>query len=109
MEFSVTFNLQLLTFNYSMPPVLDKVKAETQTLNREVRERTLGFVTGGLSLVAGLAWNDAIKALIDYLFPLDKNGIAAKFIYAVLISLIVIVLSVYLVRWLKNEEQEIAK
>lgn len=68
-----------------------------------MRERTLGFITGGLGLVAGLAWNDAIKALIDYLFPLDKNGIAAKFIYAVLISVIVVVLSVYLVRWLKRE------
>ncbi|MDO8594821.1 MAG: DUF5654 family protein [bacterium] len=91
-----------------MPPVLDKFKQEGKALNKEVRERTLGFVTGGLGLVAGLAWNDAIKALIDYLFPLDKNGIAAKFIYAVVISLVVIILSVYLVRWLKKEEEKSA-
>ena len=70
----------------------------------EVREQTLGFITAGLGLVAGLAWNDAIKALIEYLFPLEKNGIPAKFLYAIVITLVVVFLSVYLVRWLKREE-----
>ena len=52
-----------------------KVKEEGKALKKEVRERTLGFITGGLGLVAGLAWNDAIKALIDYhvaLFNLQR-------------------------------------
>lgn len=89
-----------------MPPVLDKVKQETQALQAEVRERTLGFITAGLGLVAGLAWNDAIKALIDYLFPLDKNGLLAKFLYAIVITLVVVFLSIYLVRWLKKEEKQ---
>ena len=89
-----------------MPPVLDKVKQESQTLRAEVRERTLGFITAGLGLVAGLAWNDAIKALIEYLFPLDKNGLLAKFLYAVVITLVVVFLSVYLVRWLKKEDSK---
>ena len=70
----------------------------------EVREQTLGFITAGLGLVAGLAWNDAIKALIEYLFPLEKNGIPAKFLYAIVITLVVVFLSVYLVRWLNREE-----
>ena len=86
--------------------MLDKVKQEAKTLRAEVRERTLGFITAGLGLVAGLAWNDAIKALIDYLFPLDKNGLLAKFIYAIIITLVVVFLSVYLVRWLKKEERK---
>jgi len=88
-----------------MPPVLDKVKREGEALKREMRERTLGFVTGALGLVAGLAWNDAIKAAIEYLFPLEKDGISAKFIYAAVISLVVIVFSMYLARWLKGEEK----
>lgn len=89
-----------------MEPVFEKVKEEGKVLRREVRERTLGFITGGLGLVAGLAWNDAIKALIEYLFPLGKDSIPAKFIYAVLISIIVVALSVYLVRLLKTEEEK---
>ena len=89
-----------------MEPVFTKVKEEGKALRKEVRERTLGFITGGLGLVAGLAWNDAIKALIEYFFPLGKESIPAKFIYAVLISVIVVALSVYLVRLLKTEEEK---
>lgn len=88
-----------------MEPVFTKVKEEGKALQREVREQTLGFITGGLGLVAGLAWNDAIKVLIEYLFPLDKNGLLAKFIYAIVITLAVVFLSVYLIRWLKKEEK----
>ena len=83
-----------------------KVKEEGKNLRREMRERTVGFITGGLGLVAGLAWNDAIKALIEYLFPLGKDSIPAKFIYAAVISAVVIVLSVYLVRLLKEDEKK---
>lgn len=85
---------------------LTKVREEGKALREEVRERTLGFITAGLGLVAGLAWNDAIKALIDYLFPLDKNGLLAKFLYAIVITLVVVLLSVYLVRWLKKEDKQ---
>ncbi len=88
-----------------MEPVFEKVKEEGKALRKEVRERTLGFVTGGLGLVAGLAWNDAIKALIEYLFPLGKDSIPAKFIYAILVSVVVVALSVYLVRLLKTDDQ----
>ena len=90
-----------------MPPVdFQNITQEGKTLNKEMRERTLGFITGGLGLVAGLAWNDAIKALIEYLFPLGKDSIPAKFVYAILISVIVVALSVYLVRLLKTEDEK---
>ena len=82
-----------------------KVKEEGKALKKEVRERTLGFITGGLGLVAGLAWNDAIKALIEHLFPLGKESVSAKFIYAVLVSVIVVILSVYLVRLLRRGDE----
>ena len=92
--------------NGILPTNLDKVKEEGRTFQKEVRDRTLGFITAGLSLVVGLAWNDAIKALIEYLFPLDKDSIPAKFIYAVLLSVIVVVFSTYLVRLLQRRDQE---
>lgn len=83
---------------------LTKVREEGKTLQYEMRDRTVGFITGGLGLVAGLAWNDAIKALIEYLFPLDKDSLPAKFIYAAVISVVVVILSVYLVRLLHRDE-----
>jgi len=85
---------------------MDGLKKESSRLTREVKERTLTYFTAALGLVAGLAWNDAIRALIEHLFPLSKDTLLAKFIYAVLITLVVVVFTVYLVRILKREEKQ---
>jgi len=63
----------------------------------------------GLGLVAGLAWNDAIKALIEELFPVGRNSVLAKFIYAALITLIVVVVGAYLVRLFRKEDAVVEK
>ena len=71
-------------------------------LQVEIRERVLGYMVGAFGLVAGLAWNEAIQALIAYLFPLPENTLPAKFLYAAVISVIVVVVSVYLSRLLRK-------
>lgn len=76
---------------------IEKLKNDTQKLRKEVRSRTLGYIVGALGLIVGLAWNDAIKAFIEYWFPLGGNGIIAKFFYAAFITLIVIIVSYYLI------------
>lgn len=45
------------------------------------------LVIAGFSLVAALAWNDAIQALFNSVFG-DINQIWAKFIYAGVITLL---------------------
>jgi hypothetical protein len=45
-----------------------------------------------------LAWNEAIKALIEYLFPLGSNTLVAKFIYAFTITAFVVFLTSYLLK-----------
>ncbi len=89
-----------------MPPIRDRIKEESKILKKEFRGKIIGFITGALGLVAGLAWNDAIKALIEYLFPLGKDGIPAKFVYAAVISLLVVLLTVFLVRWSEREVEK---
>ena len=84
-----------------MPDIRGKfeiLKEESGELEREVRERTVGYIVGALGLVAGLAWNEAIKALIEYIFPQNADTLFPKFIYAVFITFVVVFLSVYLVR-----------
>lgn len=73
-------------------------------LNSEVRSRTLGYISAALGLVAGLAWNEAIIALIDSLFPLSKDTVGMKFIYAALVTIAVVVLVKYLTRIISREE-----
>lgn len=75
---------------------LDKIKTETQRIKAAVRTQTLSSVTSALGLVAGLAWNDAIKNFIEVLFPLAKNSLFAKFLYALIMTVIVATLIHYL-------------
>ena len=89
-----------------MSSIPDRIKEKPKLIRREFRDRMIGFITGALGLVAGFAWNDAVKALIEYIFPLGKDSISAKFIYAGIISLLVIFLTIFLVRWSEREEKK---
>ena len=67
-------------------------------LRAEIRERTLGYMLAAFGFVAGLAWNDAIQASIGYLYPLPENTLPAKFLYAIIISIVVVLISVSISR-----------
>ncbi|MEX1063999.1 MAG: DUF5654 family protein [Candidatus Paceibacterota bacterium] len=82
----------------------DHIKEEVSKVKKELRERTLGYMVAAFGLVAGLAWNDAIRGLIDTLFPKASNTIIAKFIYAAAITIVVILISHYLLRIFRKEE-----
>ncbi len=60
-------------------------------LRKEIRRQSFGYILAAFGFVAGLAWNDAIKALIDFVFPLGTQGLLAKFIYAVAVTILVII------------------
>lgn len=78
--------------------MLEKLKAEEQNLRRTFHERIISSIVAALGLVAGLAWNEAIKALIEFLFPFGKETLLPKFGYAVIMTLVVTVLIYYLAR-----------
>lgn len=82
----------------------EKVPSTTQKIRREVRIQTVTYILAALGLVAGLAWNEAIKGLIEYFFRTGENSLPAKFIYAILITLIVAIVSMYLIRY-KEEKK----
>lgn len=67
-------------------------------LQQEVRGKTFGYVNAALGLVAGLAWNEAIKALIEAVFPVARNTVLVKFVYAALVTIVVVVLIKYIDR-----------
>ncbi|OIO48798.1 MAG: hypothetical protein AUJ39_02100 [Parcubacteria group bacterium CG1_02_42_13] len=81
------------------------MKKEGEEIKKELQHRMTGYIVGALGLVAGLAWNDAIKALIEYLFPLAKNTLLAKFIYAILMTFIIGIVASYLIRFFDKKEE----
>ncbi len=77
---------------------MDTAQENKPSIKREIRIRTVGYIVGAFGLVAGLAWNDAIRSLIEHLFPVEVNSLWAKFIYAIIITLVVIFVSVWIGR-----------
>ena len=81
-------------------------KTKKKAIRAELREKTAGYIVTALGLVAGLAWNNAIGSFIKYFFPLDSTGLIAQVIYAVIITVIVVILSNWLLRILAPKEDE---
>lgn len=82
-----------------------ELKKDGKEIKKEIRQRTIGYIVAAFGLVAGLAWNDAVKTLIENLFPLGKGTLLAKFIYAISITLVLVVISVYLVRFSEKKSK----
>ena len=63
-----------------------------QSLRREIVQKMSELATAGFGLVAALAWNDAIQSLFREIFG-TQSAIWAKFAYAVLISVLVVLVT----------------
>ena len=83
---------------------IEKLRQEGKKIKREINKKTVTYIVTALGLVAGLAWNDAIKSLIEYFFPLAQNTLMAKFVYAVLMTIVLAIVAIYLTRIFIGEE-----
>ncbi|OGZ35117.1 MAG: hypothetical protein A3A94_00535 [Candidatus Portnoybacteria bacterium RIFCSPLOWO2_01_FULL_43_11] len=71
------------------------LKEELEKIKRETQEKIFTLILAGFGLVAALAWNDAIQSLFNFLFP-KTNGIIGKFAYAIIITIIVVLITLQL-------------
>ncbi len=63
-------------------------------LKLEILEHMATLATAGFSLVAALAWNSAIQDLFEKVNVFgEPDGIAVKFIYAALVTAIVVLVT----------------
>ncbi len=85
---------------------LDNLKKEPEGMKKQIKKQTIGYIAAAFGLVAGLAWNEAIKSLIEYLFPIGQNTLLAKFSYAALITAVVVIITLYLSNLLKDEKNQ---
>lgn len=85
---------------------MENLKERSAELKKEFQKKVIGYILAAFGLVAGLAWNEAIKALIEYFFPLSQNGLLAKFFYAILITLFVVLAAAYLSKFFTEEEKQ---
>ena len=80
----------------NMPEVVKKFKEEVEETKEAFKEKIVTLILGGFGLVAALAWNEAIKSLFEFLLPKKSSELIGKFIYALIVTLIVVIFSRYL-------------
>jgi hypothetical protein len=62
-----------------------------------IMETILGLITTAFAFVAGLAWNDAIQKLIES-FIGTGDALPSLFIYAIVVTVVAVIVTVLLAR-----------
>lgn len=75
-------------------------------VGKEVIKTVITLVTTAFGLVAGLAWNDAIQALIGQFFEAG-SALTGQIIYAVIVTVIAVIVTIVLARMAGNMGVEI--
>lgn len=83
-----------------------KIKEEQARIRKEIKEKTVGYILAAFSFVAGLAWNEAIKSLIEQIYPNQSNSVLLKLIYAIVVTVVIVLTTVYLVRLIEEKKPE---
>ncbi len=60
-------------------------------MKKQIVEKLTTLITAAFGLVAALAWNDTIKAIFGEVFPSPANNIVAMLIYAVVVTIVAVV------------------
>jgi hypothetical protein len=83
------------------------MKEQTKEVKSQVAGTISTLMTVAFGLIAALAWNNAIQAIILTLLP-KGNGIMGLLIYAIIITIIAVVVSIVVARALgKPPVQEV--
>ncbi len=85
---------------------LKDLKEDAEELTGQVRDKVATYILAGLGLVSALAWNDAIKAVIEELYPLEQDSLLAKLYYALIMTIIIVIASVIVIKISKKEDKQ---
>lgn len=70
-------------------------------IKKRFLKETVTLVIGGFSLVAALAWNDAIQSIFQNLIGGELSQMWAKIIYAIAVTLIAAIIVVQIGKYRK--------
>ncbi|MBI5221559.1 MAG: hypothetical protein HY979_02020 [Candidatus Magasanikbacteria bacterium] len=84
-------------------------KQEKADIKLQILESMSTLATAGFGLVAALAWNEAIKDLFSVIFPAPGGSVLAKFIYALFITILIVIVTMQIGRALNLAKKTIKK
>ncbi|MDH3312049.1 MAG: DUF5654 family protein [Nitrosopumilus sp.] len=79
-------------------------EAKEEPLKVIALDKIAALITAAFGLVAALAWNDAIKAIFKEIFG-TANAIVPMLIYAIVVTIAAVVLTVIVARAVANAKK----
>ena len=80
-----------------MEPAFKKASNKIQETKKQVYFQTATLINSAFALVAALAWNEAIKAILDAYVP-TGSALYSKVLYALVLTVIVVLVSMRLTK-----------
>lgn len=77
------------------PNFRQKISSDIRETNKQVLSQSFGLISSAFILVAALAWNEAIKELINAYFP-HNSGVFSRLIYACVVTVIAVIVAIRL-------------
>jgi hydrogenase-4 membrane subunit HyfE len=74
-------------------------------MKAEMMDKLAALITAAFGLVAALAWNGAIRAIFEAIFGTADN-ITAMLIYAVVVTIIAVLVTIWIARAVKRAKGE---
>jgi magnesium-transporting ATPase (P-type) len=74
-----------------------KINAHVGELKKHSLEKTTTLIISAFGLVAALAWNSAIQGIFSVFFK-QQSGLIAMLLYAIFVTVIAVVVTIYLSR-----------
>lgn len=62
---------------------------------QDIKDQTSKYLLAAFGFVVGLAWNDAVKSLIESIFPVETSGVWVKFLYAIIVTIAIVLVGKY--------------
>lgn len=84
----------------------EQIPQQEEAISAAVVKKTLELMTTAFSLVAALAWNDAVQTLFQKIFG-QASSVIAKFIYAIILTIIIVWMGVKLAKLNKVLEKKL--
>jgi hypothetical protein len=78
-----------------MNEIVSKARSNLKETKKEVFLQSVTLINSAFALVAALAWNEAIKALLDRYFQAGSS-VYSRFGYAIIITVFVVIISMRL-------------
>jgi ABC-type Mn2+/Zn2+ transport system permease subunit len=77
--------------------------SSSSEMQKEVIEKIAALITAAFGVVAALAWNTAIQEIFRLIFG-QQSGVLAMIAYAVIVTIIAVLVTIWIVRVAKNTQ-----